>query len=297
MATTTAPAFDSNKITGVSRLQLAGYFMVFIALGLSTGSVGPSLANLAAHTGVTLAAISIVFTARSLGYMIGSLASGRAYDRIKGHPIIAVACALLASMFIATPLITQLWPLVLVMFVLSLAEGAIDVGGNTLVVWTIPGNVTPFMNALHFFFGVGAFIAPIIIAQSITLTGDVNWAFWAIGLLVLPMLVWHLRVPSPAHPVVEVAGAESRPATHWPLVLLIAVYFFLYVGMEIAYGGWIASYAVAIGYGNAAAAAMLTSAFWVRSPLAGCSPFPSARASNPAPSCGQISSCVPALSY
>lgn len=262
MTTTNASVLNPNKATGVSRLQLAGYFMVFIALGLSTGSVGPSLANLAVHTGVALAAISIVFTARSLGYMIGSLISGRAYDRIKGHPIIVMACALLASMFIATPLITQLWPLVAAMFVLSLAEGAIDVGGNTLVVWTIPGNVTPFMNALHFFFGVGAFISPIIIAQSITLTGDVNWAFWAIGLLTLPMLVWHLRVPSPAHPTSAIAGVESRPAMRWPLVLLIAVYFFLYVGMEIAYGGWIASYAVAIGYGDAAAAAVLTSAFW-----------------------------------
>lgn len=262
MATTTASALQTNKVTGVSRLQIAGYFLAFIALGLSTGVVGPSLANLAAHTGVTLAAISIIFTARSLGYMIGSLLSGRAYDHVKAHPVIALAFVVMSSMFIATPFLTQLWPLVLVMFVWSLADGAIDVGGNTLVVWTIPGNVTPFMNALHFFFGIGAFIAPIIVAQSITITGDVNWAFWGIGLLVLPLLVWHLRVPSPAHPVAETAGAESRPATHWPLVILIAVYFFLYVGMEIAFGGWIASYAVAVGYGDAAAAAVLTSAFW-----------------------------------
>lgn len=262
MATTTASALETNKVTGVSRLQIAGYFLAFIALGLSTGSVGPSLANLAAHTGVTLAAISIIFTARSLGYMIGSLASGRAYDRIKAHPVIALAFIIMGSMFIATPFITQLWPLVLVMFIWSLADGAIDVGGNTLLVWTIRGNITPYMNALHFFFGIGAFISPIIVAQSITITNDVNWAFWVMGLLTAPLLVWFLRVPSPAHPVAEAAGAESRPATHWPLVILIAVYFFLYVGMEITYGGWIASYAVAVGYGNAAAAAVLTSAFW-----------------------------------
>lgn len=260
--TTTAPALETNKVTGVNRLQLIGYFLSFIALGLSTGSVGPSLAGLASHTGATLAAISIVFTARSFGYMIGSLASGRAYDRMKGHPVIVVGFILMVSMFILAPLITQLWPLVLVMFVLSLADGAIDVGGNTLLVWTIKGNVTPFMNALHFFFGIGAFVAPIMVAQSIIVTGDINWAYWMIALLVLPLLVWHLRVPSPAHPVAEAAGAESRPATRVGLVLLIAVYFFLYVGMEIAFGGWIASYAVAVGFGDAAAAAVLTSVFW-----------------------------------
>lgn len=260
--TTTAPSLEINKVTGVHRWQLIGYFLSFIALGLSTGSVGPSLSGLAAHTGSTLAAISIVFTARSFGYMIGSLLSGRAYDRMKGHPVIAFAFLLMVAMFIAAPLITQLWPLVLVMFILSLADGAIDVGGNTLLVWTVKGNVTPFMNALHFFFGIGAFVAPIIVAQSIVVTGDINWAYWAIALLVLPLLVWHLRVPSPAHPVAEAAGEESRPAMYWPLVILIAVYFFLYVGMEIAFGGWIASYAVAVGYGDVAAAAVLTSVFW-----------------------------------
>jgi FHS family Na+ dependent glucose MFS transporter 1 len=266
MASTTTPlpasSLETNKVTGVSRLQVTGYFLAFIALGLSTGSVGPSLAGLAQHTGSTLAAISIVFTARSFGYMVGSLVSGRAYDRMKGHPVIAIGFALMVAMFIAAPLISQLWLLVLVMFVVSLADGAVDVGGNTLLVWTIKGNITPFMNALHLFFGIGAFVAPILVAQSITITGDINWAYWAIALLVLPLLVWHLRVPSPAHPTAESAGAESRPATNTVLVLLIALYFFLYVGMEITFGGWIASYAVAVGYGDEAAAAVLTSAFW-----------------------------------
>jgi len=38
------------------------------------------------------------------------------------------------------------------------------------------------MNALHFFFGVGAFVSPIIVAQAILMTGDITWAYWVLAL-------------------------------------------------------------------------------------------------------------------
>jgi FHS family Na+ dependent glucose MFS transporter 1 len=45
-------------------------------------------------------------------------------------------------------------------------------------------------------------------------------------------------------------------------VALIVVFFFLYTGAEIAFGGWIYSYAVALRLGSGAVAAYLTSTFW-----------------------------------
>ena len=49
---------------------------------------------------------------------------------------------------------------------MGVAEGALDVGGNTLLIWVHRHKVGPFMNGLHFFFGAGAFLSPIIIAQT-----------------------------------------------------------------------------------------------------------------------------------
>jgi FHS family Na+ dependent glucose MFS transporter 1 len=46
------------------------------------------------------------------------------------------------------------------------------------------------------------------------------------------------------------------------LVILLTVFFFLHVGAEISYGGWIYSYAVARGLANETTAAYLTSVFW-----------------------------------
>ncbi len=51
----------------------AGYYTAFIGLGLVNASLGPTLAGLAANTQTHLSTISILFTARALGYMGGSL--------------------------------------------------------------------------------------------------------------------------------------------------------------------------------------------------------------------------------
>ncbi len=69
--------------------QTAGYYAAFVALGLIGALLGPTLTSLAQHTRVGLDQISILFTGRSLGYLVGSLLGGRLYDRRPGNPLMA----------------------------------------------------------------------------------------------------------------------------------------------------------------------------------------------------------------
>ncbi|MCS6847356.1 MAG: MFS transporter [Anaerolineae bacterium] len=263
-SSTVVPAGEAQATRAASpAAQTAGYFLAFVGLGLFAALMGPTLSGLAANTRVTLGEISVLFPVRSFGYLLGSLAGGRLYDRVRGHPVIAVAFVVTALAMAVAPAAQQLWLLAAAFFVASVAEGMVDVGGNTLMVWVHGAKVGPFMNALHFFFGLGTFVAPLVVAQVIASSGGrIAWAYWLIALTAIAPVLWHLRVPSPAHPAVAYDPANARSHTRTGLALLMAVFFFLYVGMEIAFGGWIASYAVAIGYGDAAAAAVLTSAFW-----------------------------------
>jgi MFS transporter, FHS family, Na+ dependent glucose transporter 1 len=74
--------------------------------------------------------------------------------------------------------------------------------------------------------------------------------------------------PSPAarHERAPTPGGEpavfSSPGREGLLVALIALLLVLYVGAEVAFGGWIYSYALAQGLGSVTGAAYLTSAFW-----------------------------------
>src|SRR4030095_2777020 len=67
----------------------AAYFASFIALGLTTGSLGPTLPALASQTNSSLSVISYVFTFRWLGYVFGALRGGRLFDRHPGNRAMA----------------------------------------------------------------------------------------------------------------------------------------------------------------------------------------------------------------
>ncbi len=260
--------------------RTAGYFAAFIALGLFSATLGPTLPGLARHTGVGLSQISYLFTARSLGYLVGSLVSGRLYDRLPGHRLMAGVLVVMAAMMFLVPVIPLLPLLTAAMLLLGAGEGAVDVGGNALIVWACGGErVGPFMNALHFFFGVGAFLSPIVVAQAILLSGDIRLAYWALALLMLPAFVILLRTPSPASPAGQASGVRGQatarpghagraggvspaPPARPALIALVSLFLMLYVAAEASCGGWIYTYAVARGAEGTASAAYLTSAFW-----------------------------------
>ena len=166
----------------------------------------------------------------------------------------------MAVMMVLVPLIPLLWLLVAVLLVLGAAEGALDVGGNTLLVWLYRDKVGPFMNALHFFFGVGAFISPIVVAQAVQASGDITLAYWVLALLMLPALLWLIRLPSPERQ----AAAETRRSgqANRVLLTLLVLSFFVYVGAELSFGNWLYTYALTLGLADAMTAAYLTSGFW-----------------------------------
>jgi fucose permease len=166
----------------------------------------------------------------------------------------------IAITLILTPLMPALWLLVGVLLVLGIAEGTLDVGGNTLLVWVHRHKVGPFMNGLHFFFGVGAFLSPILIAQAVLMSGDITWAYWLLALLIFPVALWLLRLPSPAAQKVSKDGPAGQ--VNHGLVALIVLFFFLYVGAEIGFGGWVFTYTTGLEIANETMAAYLTSAFW-----------------------------------
>jgi FHS family Na+ dependent glucose MFS transporter 1 len=123
------------------------------------------------------------------------------------------------------------------------------------------------MNALHFFFGVGAFLAPLIIALVIRFSSGANLAaYWALALLVLPVGLALLRIGSPVSEAEDEGdednGNKRYSANGSLLILMIAAFFFLYTGAESGFGDWIATYIETMDLGTAEVAAYLTSAFW-----------------------------------
>src|SRR4029079_13862880 len=73
---------DAINLKNLKLAQTISYFLSFVALGLAIAALGPTLPGLAEQTHVPLDQISFLFTVRSFGFLLGSLASGRFFDRL-----------------------------------------------------------------------------------------------------------------------------------------------------------------------------------------------------------------------
>lgn len=251
-----APPASSDRKVALT----TAYFVAFVALGLTVGSLGPTIPSLAAQTHVDLSAISYVFTFRSLGYVLGSVRGGKLFDQTPGNPVMATMLVAMALMMALVPLASELWLLLVVMLVLGAAEAALDVGANTLLPWVHGNRVGPFMNAMHSFFGVGALVAPIVVAQTTIFNYSASRSYFVFALLLLPLAAYTIRLPSP---VALVAQKQEGPSTtNSRLMFLVALFLCLYVGAEVGFASWIFTYAVEFKVSEPATAAFLTSLFW-----------------------------------
>ena len=256
----TSTSSQENAVNPSRYWQTAGYYAAFIILGLTTSSFGPALPFIAEQTHTQLAQVSSLLALRSLGYLLGSFRGGRLYDQRSGHPVVMAVLLVLAASLALVPAIPFLLPLAIILFIVGLAEGSLDVGGNTLIMWAHGSQVGPFMNGLHFFFGVGAFLAPLMVALAMTLTGTYGAAYWAIGFLILPVAFAFTRIASPER-ASATASSEAKGYSQ-RLVILLVVFFFLYVGAEYSFGTWAFTYATRMNLADETTAAYITSAFW-----------------------------------
>ena len=245
----------------IKTAQTISYFIAFVALGLAMASLGPTLPALGEQTGVSVSEISYLFTARSFGFLLGSLFIGKFYDRMNGHAVMAATVIAMGAMLALMPIIPMLALLLAVMLALGTAEGALGVGGNVLLIWVHQSRVPPYMNALHFFYGVGGLISPLIINLTRKTTNSTTAAYYVLAVIVLPAVALLLRLPSPQS---QMVSGDDRDAgrINYTLVILIALLLCLYIGAEVSYGGWIYKYVLEMKLGDEDMAAYLTSAFW-----------------------------------
>ena len=241
------------------RFRLASYYLSLVAVGLIVGTQGPALADLARQTATDLKGVSLILVMRPLGYLCGALACGRWLDRRPGHPVLATAALACAALLALVPLAPKLGYLAVIVLGLGFAHSLLDVGSNILLAWVCGKRLGPYLSGMHFSFGVGAFVGPMLVAWSLASAGNSRLAFWAVALFLLPLALWFSLVPSPAH-----APKDDAPALDWDrgLAALLVACFFLYGGTESGFGAWIYQFALARHLADPAGAAGVTSLFW-----------------------------------
>jgi fucose permease len=243
-----------------SRDPLVAYLSTFVVLGIVLGMLGPALPGLRRQVHASVGAISFVFVAQSVGYLAGAVIGGRGFDRGFGHRLLGGA---LAWMAIGLVLVTRAGSVVTLcgaFAFLGVALGVIEVGSNTLLIWARHPARASTINALHFLFGIGALLSPLLVNRALALRGTVRLAYLGAACVAVLAAAIVAAYPSPrAVQVEEHARGEQAPPR---LVAAVALFFGLYVGIEVGFSGWIATYAQSVRLGGSATGAALTAVFW-----------------------------------
>lgn len=238
------------------------YAIVYISVGIGISMLGPLLPFLADQVSVSLGQMGFAFTAQNLGYLIGSLSGGWLFDRVRTHRLMTLFLLVMILTGFLIPLMSWFSTLLIVLFFFGLGVGAIDVGTNLNMVWIFQSGVGPYLNALHFIFGIGAFFTPLIITTVLGWTGgSLSWAIWALMLLFIPGLLGLVSSPSPKNPA-SAKTASPEKVHHVGIILMLILAIFFAVGVQIGFSGWIFSYVSESGIADIATASRITALFW-----------------------------------
>jgi fucose permease len=228
------------------------YLGAFVSLGLAFTILGPALSTLRARAGVDEGEIGRLFVAQSVGYVVGALGGGRSYDRVAPHRLLALGLAVVAAALMIVPSLDRLVTMGIVFAVLGVGCGVVDVGANTLLVWSRGQHVARVMNLLHLCFGLGALGSPLLVNVGLRLATIVG------GGLAVVAMVAALLIAAPEAPA---RGREEQADATRPILAMAAFFFVLYVGVEIGFAGWVDSYGEGIGF-SGDEAAYLNAVFW-----------------------------------
>ncbi|MBK5289111.1 MAG: MFS transporter [Acidimicrobiia bacterium] len=242
---------------------IAPYFAAFLGLGVALSFFGPALPELRRQTGSSVAQMGWVFSAQSVGGLVGSLIAGRLYRHVGGRHLIALAVFGFALAIAVVPASSELIVIVAAGAVIGFGAGSLDVGGNTLVSSVVdPDRLVSSINALHMSFAVGAVLAPLVVGVSLAVS-DSLWpagAAFSGAALALAAVLWSGDRAGSARQAARDHAEQGAGPDRWRLGL-VAWFFLLYVGIEIGFSGWIATYSHEVGLGSGWGTG-LTVAFW-----------------------------------
>ena len=253
------PTYDSKS---AKALTFAAY-AAFVPIGIATVLLGPMLPILSARWSLNYSQAGALFTAQ---YMVSTVAvalSGVLVSRWGFRFAIKTGLVLMSvgvGLLLAGPKLLGILCIGAYGGGLGLAVPA----ANLLVAEVNPGRRSAKLNLLNFCWSAGAVACPFLVAAAakghripVFLGAVAGFALAvAVGIAVMPASIVEPSSNDPSRK----AGPGIRFMQN--SVVMLGALFFLYVGVENGFGGWIASYAKSLGNLTPSQAVMSPSFFY-----------------------------------
>ena len=245
----------------LSRTLLVAMYGGFVLMGVVMGMTGPLVPFLRADLHLTYAQAGLLFSAQSVGSFVVLLLGGWLVHVVGKKRLLFAGTVAFALGLGATALAVDFWWVLAGNVLLGAGMSFLDIAISTLCLDANPEGKGKAVSLLHFYFGVGAVLGPMVALALGHIDGGWRWAFGlvALGPVVLSVAVPFLRFPpSPESTVAQKFAVYRQPFLWWGAVAL-----FVYCGVEWGLGAWLPSYWKAIPGTESLDPAWATSLFWL----------------------------------
>lgn len=226
-------------------------YLAFISLGLPDSLLGSAWPVMQLDLGAPFSAAGIISMVITGGTIVSSLNSARLLHKFGTAVITFVSALFTAVALLGFALAPSLVWLFLLAIPLGLGAGAIDSGLNAYVAMHYKAH---HMSFLHCFWGVGATLGPVILAQFMGGTSSWRGGYFAIAMIQFVLVVilfftlplWKGQGGEPMQ------SAEDEPTVHASNLSLMRIKgvpfallaFLFYCGAELTMGLWGSSFLV-----------------------------------------------------
>jgi len=240
-------------------LILAAILAIFI-YGMIAAMLGTILPDLSDRFHLTPSQNGTIAFAQALGLIIASLAVGPLLDNEGKKAGLILGLAFISIALFALPRSTGFRSIVVFLFLLGVGGGIVVTGANALVSDVSETHRASALNMVNLFFGLGGLATPFISANLFQRKW-IRLCYTVAALTVVTLAIQALtKMPAPTG-----AGrfvlADAAPVLGHPLLFLIGLFLFLYIGCEVGIWNWLPRHLIAQGVPESRALNILSLGF------------------------------------
>ncbi|CAI7639295.1 unnamed protein product [Penicillium glandicola] len=254
--------------------KVLAVYWTFLIMGASDAAYGPLIPYFESYYDISYTVVSLLFLSPVCGYMFAALLNNDIHTRLgrRGIACIHSVCHLLT--FVVVSLHPPYPALVISLAIGGVGSGLADSGWNAWICGMTNSN--ELLGIMHGLYGVGAMISPLV-ATLLVSKANVPWfrfynimtvcavievvvcitAFWDSG----PDDFQMSENIEESH-----RGSLQRVVFHGPYARVTwtcAFFLLIYMGIEVAMGGWTVTYMMKVHHGNPFASGMAATGFWL----------------------------------
>ncbi|RCX09076.1 fucose permease [Anaerobacterium chartisolvens] len=245
-------------MTSLLRLTL---YIGFLTIGAVSSLMGAALPSIRTSLGINYSQSGLILSGQFLGMCLTAIIGGYLADRLGKKPLLIAGSIFLATGLLGSMASYSFTSLFIWNIIAGVGFGIYEVGINALCSDFCDSNKGNAMNRLHFFFGVGAILAPILVtASSKSLLGwRACFGICAVLPLIVGIMLFRIKVNENAKEKKSYFGTAYRNLFIW----LAGASIFIYVGIETSVYGWIPALWEKLSPGGLIPPTLVTTFFWV----------------------------------